>query len=446
MNISQSDVANLQSVITIQLDKSDFAPQVAETLKKYRSTANVPGFRKGHVPMGLIKKQYEKPLMYEEINKILGKELNQFLVDNEVNMLGEPIARTKDELNFDEDQFTFEFDIAHAPEVDLNLDSVQKPHYQIQLEEDTVDNIVNDMRKSFGELQAVDTVDERATIDAVMHVLNEDDEINEKQDVIHVKFSVADLQDKDKFIGKKVDDRVQLPFAELFAESFDVENELGLDEADLPKGKVSVKIDKIESMGDAEMNQEFFDKVVGKDKVSSEEELRNFIHEENSKIAGRDSQFMAVRLMMDHLMENVEMEFPKDLLLKTIRMRSEQEMSEEEAEKVYEQSLPGLRYQLIENELSKKFNIQVTQEEMKEVFRQNTINQFRQYGLPEENMDEMVDGMLPRLMENEGEMRKVGEQLLMTKLFDNFEQNGNFEKKNISNTEFVEIIENLNKK
>lgn len=446
MNITQSEVANQQSVITIQIDKQDIAPQVAESLKKYRNNANIPGFRKGHVPMGLIKKQYEKPMMYEEINKILSKELGQFITDSKINLIGEPIPRAKDELNFDDEQFTFEFDVAHAPEIDLQLDSLQVPHYQIEMEDEAIDEIITNLRTSAGEKSAVDAVDENATIDAVIHVLNEEDEVNEKQEVVHVKFDMADLKDQEAFLGKKVEDKVVLPFADLFKETYDFEENLGMTEAELPQGKVSVKIDKIESLVEAEMDQAFFDKVLGEGKVTSEEELRNFIREENAKVSGRDSEFLAVRNIMDHLMENVQMDFPKDLLKKTIAMRAESEITDEQSEKAYEDSLPGLRYQLIENELSRKFDIQITREEMEKVFRENTIAQFRQYGLPDENMDEMVDSMLPRLMENENEMRRVGEQLLMQKLFTNFEQHGNFEKKSISNKEFVEIIENLNKK
>ena len=160
MNITKKDIDSLNAVVTVEISKDDYSEKVNKILNNYRKNANIPGFRKGHVPMGMVKKQYGKAVLVEEVNKLLQDKLHAFLTEEKLDVLGNPLPKNETEINWDADDFSFEFDLGLAPEFEVDLKGM-KPitHYKIVADDKMLDNQVKTIRKQYGKLISKDTVE-----------------------------------------------------------------------------------------------------------------------------------------------------------------------------------------------------------------------------------------------------------------------------------------------
>ena len=414
MNITKENVDALNAVVKVDIVAEDYQPKVTEVLQDYRKKANIPGFRKGHVPMGMVKKQYGKSIMIDEVNKLLQESLNKFLTEEKLDILGNPLPRVQDDFSWDTKTFSFEFELGLAPEFTVDLSAKKKiTQYNIVADDALIDKEVENLQSRYGKMNTVDVVTEKANVTGTF--INEEKEINKKSTI-----ALADIKGKTnlkKFIGAKVGDVLELKTKGLFSDDHKLEGTLGLshDEIHGLDIKISFTIEEITVTELAELDQELFDKLFPNGDVKSVTEVRNRIKEDAEKqfLAQGDQQLL--NAVTEYLVENTKFDLPKEFLQKWLATAGEKEMTSEEAAEEFAKSEKGLRYQLIEGKVMKDNDIKLDYAELVDYAKGFIRTQMAQFGNmnPEEKE---LDDIAARILGNQDEAKRLQEQLISHKL------------------------------
>lgn len=434
MDIRRENQDDLNAVVTIDIDKEDYQPKVDKILKDYRKTANIPGFRKGHVPMGLIKKQYGQTVLVDEVNKLLQENLNNYLKEQELDVLGNPLPKEKKDFSWEEDQLSFDFELGLAPDFEVNLNTEDPiPHYKIVADKDMIDNQVKNIREQYGKLKSKNEVEEGDQVTGVFH--NEEEEID--NDTTFALEKIKGKENRDKFIGAKTPDVLNLNTKNLFAEETELTRNLDItsQKAEDLDVRVSFEIREVNEREPAELNEELFEKTFGDDSIKTEEEFRNRLKEEAEKQFEQQSDQQLLNDVTETLIDNTNFDLPDAFLQKWLKLSGEEEMSDEEAKEEYERSKKGLRFQLIENKIMKANDIDVKFEDVKAKAESQIKMQMAQFGqmdLPEEQVNSIVQNVLS----NEQEARRFSDQVKNEKLLDFYKEHANLEEKEVTHDEF----------
>ncbi|MDR1876141.1 MAG: trigger factor [Flavobacteriaceae bacterium] len=441
MNVTQNKIDNLTTVISITIKPEDYKLNVEKALLDYRKKLNMPGFRKGKAPMGIVKKQYEAAVTFEEINKVLYDALNNFISENKLDILGQPLPVTNDELDVNANEMTFDFEVGLKPEVAVDLSGATVPYYKIEATEEEINDTIESMQIKFGETIDADAVEEEGNFTGKVQEVDEEGNPVEEGINTTVTFLVDDLKDKDSFIGKKVDDIVEIHAQDVFSDVHQLQHFFGLshDEAHHFNGKLKITLEKISIRTKAELNQEFFDKSCGKDKVSSEEELRDKIREEIENYYKRESDTKFINDSVNWLFENVQVELPSQFLTKYLQSTAKEPITDEEAASEYERMEKALRYQLIEGQILSDNKISIQYQDLVEFTKNQMRQQFAMYGyldIPDDALDKYVTDA----MKNEEHVRQTSGNLVQQELFKIFDAQIKKEEKKISLDEFDKIL------
>ena len=300
MNISKKDIDQINSVITISVSKEDYAEKVEKSLRDYRKKANMPGFRPGNVPIGLIKKMYGKAVKAEEINNLVSEGLVNFIEENDIQILGQPLPNEKSEFDFDtQDDFDFHFDIGIAPQFDVNLnDMPDVPYYEISVSAEMIDNQIKSYASRFGKYEQVDSVDEKDMVKGNLAEL-ENGEVKAGgitvADAVLTPAYMKDEEQKNLFTGKSKGDKIVFNPQKAFENETEISSLLKIrkEEAKDLTSDFEIEITGITRYQEGEVNQELFDKVYGEGVINSEDEFREKIKEniKESLIADSDYKF-----------------------------------------------------------------------------------------------------------------------------------------------------------
>ncbi|WP_438962061.1 trigger factor [Nonlabens sp.] len=436
MNIKRTDIDALNATLTLNIEKADYQEKVDKLLADYRKTATIPGFRKGHVPASLIRKKYRTPLLVDEINKMIQQQLNEYITKEELELLGNPLPKAQDDIDWEGDDFTFEFELGIAPEFEVEVKGKKAiTHYEIKTDDDTLNRQIDRIREQYGKLIAKDSIADGDQITGVFR--NDDEEINSdatfKTDKLKGKTNLK------KFIGSKVGDTLDLKTKGLFEDDHDLMNFLKV-EHDKAHGldiKVTFEITEVNERELAEMNQEFFDKLFGPGVISSKEELMDRLREDAGRQFSQQTDQKLLTDVTEGLIENTKFDLPADFLKRWIANSGENPMSEEDAAAEYERSEKGLRYQLIEAKILKNNpDLQLKFEELQDYSRTQIKAQMAQYGHMDAT-DEEVDGVVARIMQNQDEVKRMSEQLQNEKMLQFFKDNSKLKKKELTYEEFI---------
>ncbi|MCT8340465.1 trigger factor [Flavobacteriaceae bacterium TK19130] len=436
MNITKKKIDDLNAVVTVEISKEDYADKVDGILKNYRKNANIPGFRKGHVPMGLVKKQYGTAVLVEEVNKLLQEKLHNFLTEEKLDVLGNPLPKNDKEVDWSTENFSFEFDLGLAPEFEVEV-KTKKPitRYKIVADDKMIDNQVKSIRKQYGKLINKKEVEKGDEVTGTFK--NEEKGVDKKTTI-----SLEDLKGKkhkDALLGAKPGDTVTLKTKGMFKDDHDNQRYLGVshDDAHGLDIEVDFTIEEVNQRELAEMNQELFDKLFGEGNVTSEKELREKIKEDAEGQFMQQSDQKLLNDVVDTLIDTTQFDLPDEFLVRWIQSSSDEPMTEEEAKKEYERSEKGLRYQLIEGKLrSENEKLQVTFDELKGHAKNMIKAQMAQFGNANPS-DEELDGISARILSNEEEVKRMSEQLNTQKMLDHFKENANLKEKEITYEAFI---------
>ena len=435
MNITRENIDELNAVVKVDIDKEDYSSKVEKILKDYRKNANIPGFRKGHVPMGMVKKQYGKAVLVDEVNKLLQDSLNKYLTEEKLDVLGNPLPKEQDNLDWDSETFTFEFELGLSPQFEVSLDNKEPiTYYKIVAGEEMIENQIKTMRKQYGKLTSKDVAEEGDQVAGIFK--NEEEGIDST-----TTLPLEKVKNKEKFIGAKVGDVITLNTKELFEDDHDLMEFLKV-EHDKAHGldvDVEFTVSEINHQELADLDQELFDKLFGTGEVTSVDELKEKIKEDAAKQFEQQSDQQFLNDVTEMLIENTDFDLPKEFLQKWIQTAGEKELSEEEAKEEYEKSEKGLRFQLIEAKLVNEYNLEVKFEDLKAFAIDRIKEQMAQFGQTDPSEKEL-DDIAARILSRQDEVKRLSEQLMNQKLLELYKEKVNLEEKEVTYEEFVKEV------
>lgn len=438
MNVTRENIDALNAVVKVEIAKKDYSEKVEKILLDYRKTANIPGFRKGKVPMGMVKKQYGKAVLADEVNKLIQEALNKYLTEEKLDVLGQPLPKMQDQIDWNDDEFSFEFELGLAPDFEVNLKS-EEPiiEYKIVADDKMIDEQVERIQKQYGKLVLQDAVAEDFEIYGTF--TNEEEGIENKVSITLDKFK-GDATKK-QFIGAKVNDVVALKTKGLYQDDHELIHALKIDhdKADGLDIEVNFTINEINKRELAELDQELFDKLFGKDVVKSVSEMKTKIKEDAEKQFEQQADQKLFNDVTEYLVSNTKFDLPAEFLQKWIRHAGETELNEAQAKAEYEKSEKSLRFQLIEGKLMKDNELKVDFEDVKESARGSIRVQMAQFGNANPT-DEEVEGIVARVLSNQDEVRKISEQLANAKMLSLFREKSNLQEKELTYNEFVKEV------
>ena len=438
MNITKENIDALNAVVKVDIVAEDYQAKVSNLLADYRKKADVPGFRKGHVPMGMIKKQYGKSIMMDEVNKLLQESLNKFIAEEKLEMLGNPLPRMKEDFNWDAEVFSFEFELGLAPVFEVDLKAKDKvTQYNIVATEELLDEEVKNIQTRYGNVSAIDEATEESNITGTF--VNEEKEINKKS-----TFIVKDVNGEAniaKLVGAKVGDVIELATKDLFEDAhrlqhlLDVEHDV-IHDLDIT---VTFTVEEITKTTPADLDKELFDKLFADGSVTTVSDLRGKIKEDAEKQFQQQGDQQLLNAITEYLVESTKFDLPADFLKKWLRTAGEKPLTEEEATAEFDKSEKGLRYQLIEGKVMKDNDIKIDYTELVDYAKGFIRTQMAQFGNtnPEEKE---LDDIAGRILQNQEEAQKLQSQLISNKLLTFYKENMSFKSKELSYEDFIKEV------
>lgn len=435
MNITKENIDALNAIVTVAVSKKDYSDKVNQILADYRKKANIPGFRKGQVPMSVIQKQYGKAVLLEEVNKVLQKSLNDYLVQEKLDILGNPLPKVTEDFDWNTEDYSFQFELGLAPEFTLDLSAkTNVTRFKIIADETMLNEQIERIQKQYGKLIPKDKVEEGFDVSGTFS--NEEKGIQNRTTISLDIFK--DKKTAKLFIDKKVGDIVVLNTKGLFDDDHKLMDYLKVDHDDVHDldVEVSFTIDEINATELAELNQELFDKLFGEGNVKSVEELKAKIKEDAEGQFTQQADQKFLNDVTECLIDNTKFDLPATFLKKWIQNAGENPLTVEQAEEEYLKSEKGLRYQLIEGKVIVENNLQTTFEELKAFTSELIKKQMAQFGQLNPTEEE-VEGIVARVLSNQDEVKRLSEQVMSEKMLNLYKEKVPAKTKEVSYQDFI---------
>ena len=420
MNITFENADKVNGLMTITVEENDFKEAVEKTLKDYRKKANVPGFRPGQVPMGMIKRMYGTAVKMDAINRVVGQEMYKYVKDNNIQMLGEPLPHEGNEAVDIEKPapYTFQFDLAVAPEINVKLSGHDKIDYlTIDVDDKLIDQQVRMYASRGGSYQKADDYQDNDMLKGDLRELDKENGI-ELSEALVMPTYIKDEDQKKLFEGSKLGDIITFNPRKAYQSDAELASLLKVDKADLGfhTGDFTYQITEISRFTPAEVNQELFDQVYGKDAVKDEKEFRERVAEEIKAQLQQNSDWKFLQDLRKHCEKKAGKLTWPDELLKRIMKQNNQDKGDDYVEKNYEGSVKELTWHLIKEQLVSANDIKISDDEVKAAAREAARAQFAQYGMsnvPDEYLDNYAQDMLKKEENVQGFVDRAIDQKLI---------------------------------
>lgn len=454
MDINQENKDQLEAVIKVKLSPEDYRAQVDKELKNMQKKAQMPGFRPGKVPMGMVNKLYGKSVLVEEVNKILADAVYNYIKENEINVLGNPLPNhdKANEIDWDnQEEFSFEYEVGLSPEIDLELnEDIEVDYHKITVEDDIVDNYIKDIRKRYGKMTNPGVSEAEDVLYGEFAEM--EDENTPKTDGHTHKSNLMIQYVKDEHVQKKLigvkpgESLVMNPQVAVQSDT-EAASMLGLKKEELGNYSPLFRftIESISRVEPAELDEELFKKAMPEDDIADEAQFREMLAEQISKQYQADADKHFKNLVMEKLLEKTQLPLPETFLKKWLLDTNKEELTEEKVEKEFDQFSDSFRWQLLENHLLKKYEIEVKPEEVNEHLENFVKAQLKQYGqgdVPQEVLNEYVKN----ISSNKDEVKKVYDHLFDQKLLDLFKEKLSLKEQKIRFDDFVKLVTEKYKK
>jgi len=447
MKVTQSKTKDLMATLKVEVVEKDYRENVDKTLKDYRKTAVMPGFRKGKTPMSIINKKYKTAVTVEEVNKILQDEMYKHISENKVKVLGSPMPKKSEKaIDWEKDNdFSFEFEIGLAPDFDVKITKKDKlNYYNIKAGEKLLDNYCNDIAKRYGKMGNMDVSEEGDLVFCNIEQIDVDGKVMENgiknEATVSMDF-IADKKIKKQFVGVKSGDSFKINVIKAFTNHSDLGAMLNVKHEaihNLSSEEFQFTVKNINRLTQAELDVELFDKVYGQGTIKTLKEFRAKIKEEAEMSFVAESDRMLKNDVVSHLLEKNKFDIPDDFLKRWLVQTSEQPITLEQIESEYDMYSKSLKWQLIENKVNEKYDIKIEQEEIITHAKNLISGQMIQYGQPvldDEKLNEIADSILKK----EEERKKIVDQLYDQKSLAVYKENFKLMDKDISYDDFVKL-------
>lgn len=448
MNVTFEKKDNVNAVLTVSLAPEDYQSDVKKELLSIGQKHPMKGFRPGHVPMPILMKQYGTDVRVQVVDKKVSKALTDYIVNNKIDLLGEPMVSVDTKANLKEEtNYDFRFDLGVAPEFELKLDKrVKIPYYNIKVSDEMVENQNDSYKKRFGKQVPGEVSVEDALMKGSMEELDEKGEpkeggISVERTIISPQF-LKNADEKAKFVGKKVEDDIVFnPYTAADGNLTELAAMLnvGKEEAEV-KSDFKFHVNEILVNQDAEINQEFFDNVLGKDVAKSEEEYREKLRETIANQLKSDSNYRFTVDAERVLKKKVgELELPDEFLKRFLRARSK-DGEDEKVEEQYPQTREQLIWQLIKEKVARNYDVKVEVEDKLRLARFYAAQQFAQYGMT--NLpDDVIDKYAHEFLEKPEYSEQIQSRAFEDKVFATIKENVGLDEKEVSVEEFNKLFE-----
>ena len=428
--------------IKITLKEKDYQPKVEEKVKDYSKKATIKGFRPGKVPPGLIKKLYGKSILVEEINEILSKSITDYIKENKIKLIGEPLPNHDKTAGIDwenQKEFEFEYEIGLVAEFDLNLAQKIKA-YEIQADKKTIETTLDSIKKQYGNYSEPEEIQEG---DDLMGELTQESSAYKEE--IWITANQLKAKDAKKFIGLKKEDTIEIDPKKIFVDDATASTILRKSDEEIKelKGLFTFKINKINRVENAEINQELFDKVFGKDAVKTEEEFMKKLKETLEKNYNQEAKGYTQKLIQDKLLDTSKIEVPDAFYKKWILVSNKDKINEEDLNKDFENYIKELKWSLIVNKVAEENDIKVEHPDVVASAKELIMAQFASYGMTD-NMSENLDSFAENYLQgNDGQnymntFNKVRNDKIMDFIYEKMD----ISFKKVKPDEFSKIVSN----
>lgn len=446
MNVTMSNTDELNAVLTIQIEENDYKEKVEKTLSDYRKSANLPGFRKGKVPAGLIRKQYGKGVLIDEINNQLQSSVSEYITKEKLDLLGNPLPVEKTDIDWDNDTtFSFEFELGMAPKLEVKFPARKKfDALKVKASDEALEEQITNMAKRYGKMSTPETPQEDDMFSGSFVEIDKDGEVVangiSKEGAYFLGSAIEKKGVKTKVLKAKVGDDITIKASD-FKKGYNVAELLGTNDHQLndhSTGIFNFTLTHISRVEPAELNQELFDKVFGEGAVKSEEEFRARVASDLEKAYERDSDQHLMNQVSEYLMENVDVALPEAFLKKWMRTSGEKPLTEEEVEKQFPDMAKGLKWQLIENRIITDNELKAEYDELLEFTKQLLRDQYLQYGMTPD--EEQVTKSATDVLQNQEEAQRINDRLYDEKLKGYFKTSLKLNEKEIGYDDFVNLV------
>ena len=444
MNITQEENGKLTALVHINLKEEDYIEKVNQQLKTYRKEAHMPGFRPGMVPMGMIKKMYGKAVLADEVNKSVSEALNNYLNENKIDVLGQPLPNMEKTTTIDFDkqnEFDFFFDIGIAPEIEVDLNELKKvPYYKIRVSDDEVEKAVIDIQKRLGKEEHPEKAELDDTVKGkFVQVDEEGNELENGHTKTDASFVISDIALKTiqkKFTGKEKGARVIFNPDRAFKNDKKVKELLGISDDEKLKADYAFEIEDITRTIPAELNEEFFKQVYPADELKTEEDFKNRVREELTQHYQKDADKQFVSDVIKTLLEVVNPELPDEFLKRWLYESNEGKATKEQIDGQYDSYAETFKWQLIEQKLIGTYGdkLKVTREDVRSKVR--TYFQSPDGG----ETNPQVESIIDQLLSNKEEYNRIFGELMDERYIAFFKEKIEKEEKEVSTDEFIKIV------
>lgn len=446
MNITRQEVDAQNAILKVNIAPEDYQGKVKASLEKYRKTAKIPGFRPGNVPMALIQKQVGRSVLAEELNKLTNDALYRYILDEKLEILGNPIPKEGEGMtgSFEQpDCFEFSFEIGYSPAFELPINAKSKFDYAtVKIDKELINKQVEDLRRRYGKLVSTDLVGEKDMVMGKFEEKNADGTVHAAGISHSTTISMEFLENKaglKALKGKKVNETFDLDPRIVSKDEKDCAALLGITEEVLATLSSSFQftITDVKRMEMAELNEELYTKLFA-DEVKTEEELHARISADLTRMFAEDTDRIFTRNVYNHLVNETKMLFPESFLKRWIQVSSEKPVSEDEIAAEFDTYLKSLKWQLIQTRIFKDNNIQLTNQEVMDFTKGLLVGNYAQYGLPAPDDQELTE-TAARLMQNKEQANGIYDRLAEQKLTEFFKSSVNLVKKEVKYDDFIKL-------
>jgi trigger factor len=448
MNIVQENKGQLEAVLKVQVKEEDYKDKVAAELKNMQRKAQMPGFRPGKVPFGMIQKMYGKSVMAEEVNKVMIDAVYQHIKENELNVLGNPLPDMEQARDVDWDtqkEFEFHYHIGLAPEVNLELsDAIEVDYYRIKADDTIVDNYLKDITRRYGKMVNPGVSEKEDVLLGQFEEMESEEQVKPEGQThkanIYIQYVTND-ETREKLIGLKPGEMVVFDVPAAVESEAEAATMIGVKKEELgnygPLFRFTVEsISRIEP---AELNEELFEKAAPGKEIKTEEDFREFLREQISQQYQGDADKHFRNEVMKKLIGLAELPLPEAFLKQWLVDANKEELTPEKVESEFDGFADSFRWQLIENHLIKENNVEVPHDEVRNHLEEYFKAQMRQYG--QENVEQsMLDEFVKNITSNQEEVKKVYDHLFDVKMLELYKEKLKLNEIEIGFDDFVKLV------
>ncbi|MBW3522610.1 trigger factor [Chryseobacterium sp. NKUCC03_KSP] len=442
MKVTAKNHDDVSALLTVTLEKSDYKEKVEKQLINYAKNAQVPGFRKGKVPLSMVRKQYEAGIAFEEINKQVSDALNNYINENKLRLVGQPVPQPVNDFNHNAEKLEVAFEVGYEPEFTIDLAKYEAPHYKVSASEKEINKSIENMQKRFAEQVPQDKITKDSYINFEITQVVEEDAEGEHNHAPKMATITAENKAAFKLLkGLKMDESVKVSKETLAADE-DLAKELGFapEEVEhLHHAEVEVKVKDFYSLNLAELDQELFDKVYGEGNIKTEEELKDKVKAELDEYFQQNADVHFVNKVLEQVSEKEEVKLPESFLTKWLVFSNQNIQSEEQAQAILEAEKTQLKYQIIEGKLMSDNDIQLEYADVLAQAEQLVKNQLAIYGIHHLG-DEEIQKYAAEMLKDQEQVRQISSEVAMAKLKDVILEKATKKATEISHDEFLEEL------